>query len=191
MAVDDCGRGLATFVRYNGTAADMYGNVFDPSTGWGTPTLIGPAAGGWHPHESSIAAAAPGEFFVVWEQRDRSAYGNNSVWSRTWNASTGWGEAIRLSDGFSYTDWMWPSIAANENGEVVVSWTEGNSTMQNVVAVRYTPGIGWGTIVTIDSSNIYSASLSRVAMAPNGDTVVIWGQSDGINDLLWGRVYLV
>jgi hypothetical protein len=28
-------------------------------------------------------------------------------------------------------------------------------------------------------------------MAPNGDTVVIWGQSDGINDLLWGRVYLV
>jgi hypothetical protein len=191
MAVDDSGRGLATFVRYNGTAANMYGNVFDPSTGWGTPTLIGPAAGGWHPSGGSIAAAAPGEFFVVWEQRDRSAYGNNSVWSKTWNASIGWGEAIRLSDGSSYTNWMWPSIAANQNGEACVSWTEGYGTMTDVVAVRYTPGTGWGTVVTIDSSDNYSASLSWVAMDPNGDTVVIWGQSDGINDLLWGRVYLV
>jgi len=190
MDVDDSGRGLAAFFIHNGTAWDMYGNLFDPLTGWGIPTHIGPVAGGWHPFGGFVAAGALGEFFVVWEQTDSYEYGNRTVWARTWTEWGGWSAPVKLNSGVSTNDQMFTSIAANGRGEALASWTEGDTTMEDVVAARYTPGMGWGTPEVIDSSETYRAYLSSIAMAPNGDAVAIWRQSDGDFDLLWGRIFL-
>lgn len=191
LDVDDTGRGLAAFFIYNGTAWDMYGNIFDPVTGWGVPAHIGPVAGGWHPFGGFVAAGAPGEFFVVWEQTDDYASGGNrTVWSRIWRESDGWSEAVKLNSGASRNNQMFTSIAAAENGEAFASWTQGDSVMEDVVAVRYTPATGWGVPEVIDSTDAYRAYLSSLAMAPNGDAVAIWRQYDGETDLLWGRAFL-
>jgi hypothetical protein len=190
LDVDDTGRALATFFLYNGTAWQMYGNLFDPVTGWGTPVQIGPADNGWHPFGGFVSAGAPDQFFVIWEQATTYDGEYKSVWSRTWSASSGWGESVKLNEGYSTNSRMFTSISACENGEALASWTEGDNAMQSVVAARYTPGTGWAASVTIDSSEEYPAYLSYSSMAPNGDTVIIWRQSDGENDLLWGRVYL-
>lgn len=191
MDVDRGGHCLAVFFKSNGTAWEMYGNLYSIATDtWGTPTRIGPAENGWHPSRGDVTADGQGNFFVIWEQSSSRLGGEGSVWSRTFSLDTGWSPAVRLSSGTSTDTWMLPCIAANWYGEVIASWTQNDGTIQNVFAVHFTPGTGWGTPVVIDSSDEFRAYLSQVAIAPDGDSVAIWRQSNGTDDLLWGRIYL-
>ena len=122
---------------------------------------------------------------MVWEQAGSYSGGNRTVWSRTWTDSSGWSPPTKLNSGVSTNNQMFTSIAACAKGEAFASWTEGDSVMENVVAARYTPSMGWGAPVVIDSSDTYRAYLSSLAMEPNGNAAAIWRQSDGENDLLW------
>jgi PKD domain len=191
MDVDETGTALATYVLYNGTAWELFGNIFDPINGWGVPTHIGPSAGGWHPSEGRVAAAGSlGEFFVVWQQTDSYGGTNWTIWSRNWTNWGGWSPAVRLSPTPSADSMIFPRIAASACGEAVVSWSQGSSVLKDVVVSRYDPVLGWGVPEVVDPSLTMNAYLGEVAMSPNGDTAVIWRQSDGENDLLWGRMYL-
>lgn len=185
IAVDNAGSALATWFIYNGTAWDMYANLFTPIDGWGEPTLIGPADNGWHPRSAGIAAGCEGEFFVIWQQSNVSSGGVYSVWSRHWTDSDGWEESVRISTEDSASGMLYPAIGANRAGQVVATWSQEGVVSLDVLASRYTPGTGWSIPEVIDNFDSWNAMFSKAAIDPLGNVVVIWD----VESIIWGRVY--
>ena len=189
MDVNESGFAVATFVYDDGYNGSMYGNVYDPSSGWGVPTLIGPANGGWYTMGGYVAHGAKGEFFVVWDQwNDYSATGI-SPWSVIWSESSGWSAPTKLtmaSTGYNSD----ARIAANANGQAMAVWSEDNGMGRHMAAARYTPASGWGSPAVISSSSNIVSYYDGVAMAANGNAVAFWLDYDGTHELIWGNAYL-
>ncbi len=190
MDGNESGCAVATFDYYDGYNGTMYGNIYDPSSGWGVPTLIGPANGGWDPFGGYVAHGATGEFFVVWDQMDEYAGTGRSPWSVIWSESSGWSAPTKLNTMVSTGYGMNARIAANANGEAMAVWTEGNETIRYMTAARYTPASGWGSPVVIKSSQSIDAWYDGVAMSANGNAIAFWNEYDGSDELLWGSAYL-
>jgi len=190
MDVNESGYAVTTFDHYDGYNSTMYGNTYDPSSGWGVPTVIGPANGGWDPFGGFVAAGAEGEFFVVWDQMDEYAGTGRSPWSVIWSESSGWSAPTKLNTMVSTGYNMGARIAANSDGEAMALWTEGDDTMRYMTAARYTHASGWGSPAVIASSPNISAWYDGVAMTANGNAAAFWNEYDGSSELLWGNAYL-
>lgn len=75
----------------------------------------------------------------------------------------------------SYSD-----VAVGANGDAVAVWEEFdfNSSALNVYATRLTSGV-WGVPELLETDDAGHARNPQVAVAPNGDAVVLWSQHPG------------
>jgi len=86
-----------------------------------------------------------------------------------------------LSGGSSQVE-----IAVDSDGHVIAVWTMGG-LRGDIWSSRYTPGGGWGEAELIEVNNSGNAKNPHVAMAPNGDAVAVWSQSDGTRYNIWAN----
>ena len=188
MDVNDTGYAMAAWIDPD-SDYELTTNIYTPGVGWGLPAATGILTGGWYSSTGTMAVGSDGEFFVAYQQA--GYYGEQEVlsaWAMRWTESDGWEEPTMLSSGLSTNMALWPYISANSAGQAVTTWTDGEGFDTEVMASIYTPGVGWSAAeaVGLDDNVTW---FSKVAVAPNGDAIVIFKQYSSGDSYLWSREY--
>lgn len=98
--------------------------------------------------------------------------------------ATGWGNAATVEDAAGALGVS--SIGIDADGNAVAVWSQQDGRF-SIWANRFLPQSGWGAATLIESNDSVGATDGdpQVAVAPNGDAVAVWKQSDGSSAHLW------
>ncbi len=136
-----------------------------------------------------VAMNAGGDAVIVWKQSD-GAQGQifksecrGGVWSHPGNLS----DNISI-DGHGANS---PQVAMSANGEAVIVWQQHDGSNYQIFMSEYRGGswshpTGIGDNISPDGQNAESA---RVVMSADGDAVIVWMQSDGVNNQIFMSEY--
>jgi hypothetical protein len=187
VCMDDDGNAVAIWPQYNGASYDLWSNVYEAETGWGTAELIeSGSANVWHP---ALAMDGAGNAIAVWDQ-------SSNIWWNRYVAGSGWGTAALLeTDDTGYAGHA--RVAMTEAGDAMAAWFQHDGTRENIVSKRYVSGVGWGNVQLVENDDSGSAAFPDVAMDDNDDAVAVWCHFDGIRfnvksstyeaDIGWGQ----
>lgn len=149
--------------------------------GLGQAELIGSGSFAGAPQ---IAVSANGAVFIAWvaltagQQRIMVEHFENGAW-----------RAPETIDGFTgqTQNGIFPSIAADANGNAVAVWLQSDSSQQtfdigSVWSTRYSPGTGWTPPVRImaPGATVFFQA-PHVAMNASGTALAVWAQYDSVN----------
>jgi hypothetical protein len=185
IAMNSSGQAVAAWAQNDGTRANVWANLYTPSTGWGTPKLIETNDTG-NANRPQVAIDSGGNAHVVWIQDLGSV--KPSIWGNLYRPGTGWDVGFPLENETAAA--ANPSLGFNSSGNVMVVWDQieekvisPNQTIGywHVWVNLYTPSTGWGVagrIPTANDNSTYSG-LARVALDPKGNAIAIWLQNAG------------
>ena len=132
-----------------------------------------------------IAMDGSGNALAVWQQHDGMRF---NLWSNRYTAGAGWGAAT-LIETDNVSDATDPAIAVNASGNALAVWAQHDGVHRNIVANRYTVGIGWGTAVLIETDNAGNANQPQVVMDATGNGLAVWTQDDGTYQTVMANRY--
>ena len=132
------------------------------------------------PKEPDVAMDAAGNFVIVWQEPDDNDEG---IYGRRFAAN-----GQPLTDAFlvnTYTDMrqIEPSIAMNENGEFVITWTSGHDPGHRTYVTGrkyYANGIPYGPEFLV--TQLTNGHNPDVVIDDSGDFVVAWLRSGDSDD---------
>jgi ABC-type transport system involved in cytochrome c biogenesis ATPase subunit len=132
-----------------------------------------------------IAMADNGDFVVVWED-DQDENGLYQIYARGFNANGGQKFADMTVNTKSDGQQLKPAIAMAPNGDFVVVWEDDNN--ENRVYQIYARGFNANGSQKFADMTVNSVSTGQqynpaVAMASNGDFVVVWEDDQDKNGL--------
>ncbi len=147
-----------------------------------------PRVNSWAP---ASVVDANGVAFVAWLDNFSlgTVYDNGKTIKVRKNSSgSSWDSAVVLAESVAGNYLNPPQIGVDRSGNVIVVWAyqEGINN-RSIHAKRYTPAGGWETTATILRSGVTS-TISRepkLAVAGNGDAMVVWKESDGLKSKLY------
>jgi hypothetical protein len=134
--------------------------------------------------QAAVASDAAGNFVVVWESyasagTDTSA---RSIQARLYDAGgSPLGAEFQVNTSTT-GEQNAPAVARNSSGAFVVVWESNHSASDyNIIAQRYTAaGVKLGSELLVNSAFTAGAQEEpAVAMADNGDFVVVWSSPSG------------
>lgn len=177
LAVNASGDALALWQH----GPDIWSNRYLSGSGWGTAVAIDSAAGG--AADPAIAIDPSGNGFALWRQ---NAIGRNDVWFNRYLASEGWGTAslLETDDAGSAAG---PSIATDPAGNAIAVWRQSDGNVVNMVARVFSVDGGWAAPTLIETDDTGGAIENQIAIAANGDALVVWRQSDGTRNNIWAN----
>ena len=154
----------------------------DQDMSWEVETPIEAPAG--NAEAARIAMNAAGNGIAVWRQL--SLTNIYHVYAATYTVGTGWGPSTQV-DVSSYTVSSL-EVAIDLNGRGLAVWqrSDDENLAQSIYAARYTPTAGWGSVTSMEGSDV-TAFSPQVAMNPNGVGFAAWAQFDIAANLY--RVY--
>ena len=196
IAIDAGGNALAVWSQ----SGSIWSIRYTAGSGWGTAALIewtGGDAG-----DPQIVFDASGNALAVWQQ-DSGFSTNMRIWSNRYTVGSGWGgfPAIIQTDisGGATANAVTPRIAIDADGNALAVWVQPDGASDNTPDVwvnRYTAGSGWGTTANLGQVRIntpgaagQSAGMPQIAIDGSGNALVVWTQSDGVNDSIWYNRY--
>jgi hypothetical protein len=174
VAVDPQGNALAVWAQFDGALGNnVWANRYTAGVGWGTAVQI-ETSGIDNSEGARVVMDAAGNGLAVWRKREVTI----DVWANRYTAGVGWGTAGRIEtdDAGNANN---PQLAIDASGNALAVWSQDDGLHTNIVANRYTAGVGWGTATLIESDSAGDASIPQIACAANGDAVAVWVQSDG------------
>ena len=137
-----------------------------------------------------VALNVNGDAVIVWRQSD----GSNSQIFRSEYRNGSWADPVGLSDNISpdgQSALFAPQVALNDNGEAVIVWSQSDGMNTHIFRSEYRNG-SWSDPVDL-SDNISpdgtDADSPQVALNDNGDAVIVWSQSDGMNTHIFRSEY--
>lgn len=155
-----------------------------------SPDLPGGAKqAGW----SRVAMDDSGNTIIVWEQWEdtgnyhqifKSEYRNGS-WTHPANLVTDYISPADHDSGY-------PDVAMDNNGQAIIAWSQENTVGDYMIFKSEYRSGSWTDPADIDdyiSTSGQDAWEPHVAMDPNGDAIIAWGQSDGSNDQIFMSEY--
>lgn len=181
ISIDRFGNAIAVWQQSDGSRFNIWSSRYLAGVGWGAATLIENNDAGYAgpPH---IAADASGNALAVWHQSDGIRL---NIWAARYDVSSGWGtpELIETTDPGARS----PRVAMSANGDALVVWEQWDGMSAfNIVANRYTAGVGWGAPSVINTE-VGDALNARLATGANGTTIVVWEQFAGVQPSIWAR----
>src|SRR5438093_1589767 len=127
---------------------------------------------------AAVAVDDAGDFVIVWasQGQDGAGYG---VYAQRFNAAGVAAGAEFRVNATTAGDQFQPSVAMDQDGDFVVSWSspgQDGSTGLGVIARRFnSAGVAQGGELVVNSQNIdFDQQYSRVAMDAGGGFVVTW-----------------
>ncbi|WP_339672576.1 Ig-like domain-containing protein [Dasania marina] len=140
---------------------------------WGEAVKIenGAASG----RDVQVAVNESGNALAVWVQSNGV---QDSIWANRYTAIDGWGTAalIETNDAGPAAT---PQLAIDDDGNVLVVWSQSNGSVASVWANRYTVGAGWGVAGLLEVDDTGAVLNPKIAVDNNGNTFAIWSQYDG------------
>ena len=201
VAFDASGNALAVWQQSDGSRRNIWSNRFKAGTGWGTAELI-EWNNGADADNPQIAVAGNGDAVAVWQQNGNSGPPTR-IWSNRYTVGSGWGgfPALIQTDisGGGTATALAPQIAMDASGNALAVWVQPDGASDNTPDIwvsRYTVGSGWGTTanhgqvrINIPGATGSPAGWPQIAIDANGNALVVWYQSDGVNDSIWANRY--
>ncbi len=185
IAVDGDGNAFAVWNHWYGSGNSVMANRYVAGYGWLNAEIIDL---GWgNTGAPKVATDGAGNAFAVWWQLEGA---RQSIWASRYVLGEGWEvpELIETDDAFNAFD---PVIAADQDGNAIAVWIQGDGTGQSVFANRYTEGVGWGTHVVIESEASGDANMPDLAGDGSGTYTAVWAHNDGVRNNVWANRYTV
>lgn len=141
------------------------------------------------PSVSSLGAASVvdpnGVAFVAWV--DNNSLGTvldngRTIKVRRSASGNSWDSAVVLAESVTGSYLNAPQIGVDGSGNVIVVWEYRESSSRSLHARRYTPAGGWETTATVLRAGASTSVrlYPQLAVAGNGDAMVVWRESDGL-----------
>lgn len=180
LALNRQGAGMVVWEQQEGSAVhEVHARTVSINNSHGATTSLGTGIAAF----PDVAIDEQGRALAVWVQ---GASPVNQIWARSFHPDTGWGTAQRMSRPED-TRGAQPRAAINEAGEMAVVWMQTVDVMYQVHARRFSPTLGWGTAVRLDSAP-YDAWTPQVSLDADGRLLSTWYQPDGAGRLdLWAN----
>jgi len=140
--------------------------------------------------DPQVAMDENGNAIIIWYQYDgvrsyqifKSEY-RNGVWTHPSNRSD-------YISPYGQEAWF-THVAMNNNGNAIIVWQQSDGTNSQIFKSEYRNG-AWHYPVSL-SDNIspdgQDAGRPQVAMDNNGNAIIVWYQSDGVNDQIFKSEY--
>ena len=177
LVVDEALNAIAVWTLDTEAGGVIYANRYTRVDLWGdAPEPISDAAG--DAANPKLAADAAGNAFAVWVRG--TAASDQNIWANQYDVEAGtWGDPGLLQDG-NVTRARLPSVAADPAGNAIAVWVQvDDDTDKDVIrAIRYEPGTGWGSAVTIGSPQ-FTVSSTDVGMDDQGGAIAVWDELSG------------
>ncbi len=175
IAFDAAGNALAVWQQQTQASRyDIWANRYTAGAGWETAALIETADDGQalSPH---IAVDTSGNAIAVWHQSDGARM---NIRANRYTAGAGWGMAELIETG-DLGDAGVARVGFDAAGNAHVVWHQSDGVRTSIWAQAYIAGSGWDTAGLIETDNAGNASYPQIAVAPNGNAIAVWHQSDG------------
>jgi len=178
-------RGNATVVWQEYTSRRILAVRYLPGSGWTPAVRIDSGTGdGFDP---DVGANPSGSVIAVWEEANGSV---RHVMTAQYVSGVGWASPIAVDgSGQPATFRLDPRVGIDDGGNAIVVWSQSNGTEDSIWSARYTPALGWSSPVLVEGS-VGNAWFPFLAVAPGGEAVVVWKQSDYTRFNAWTSRYV-
>lgn len=150
---------------------------------WGAPVFVQsePGDGVRSPR---IALDAAGAGVAVWAQSQGTL---ESVWANRFVGGE-WGTPEPVDED-DLNDASFAEVALAATGDGVAVWVSLDPSGFDLWASRFADGV-WATPVPIETDDTGGVFVPALALAPSGDGVVVWPQSDGARINIWASRFV-
>ena len=182
VAIDAAGDAVAVWYQSDGTRTNIWASRYTAGAGWATAVLLeNDDAGG--AVDPQVALDPGGNATVVWSQSDGT---RPSIWANRYTVGSGWGApALIETDDAGWASR--PSVGVDASGVARVVWSQSNFFRYSIWTNRFVPGAGWGTRALVETLDTGDAYYPRITVAPTGEAVAVWQQSDGARENIWAN----
>jgi hypothetical protein len=136
----------------------------------------------------SIARNASGSAVAVWTQFDGT---RSNLWAGFYDAQTGAWSTPVLAETLDDADVVSPQVALDAAGNAMAVWVHAATGSNALRAVRYTAANRtWGASQVLSPADANAVSRARIALAANGNGIVIWEAAQKTPGSLTHRVYV-
>lgn len=171
VAMDGAGGAMAVWYQPNNGKSSIWASRRTPGGGWEAPQAI--SRYDQHAGNPQVAMDRNGNAMAVWTQWEGTS---NNIWANRYVKGGGW-ETAKLIDTASYDAYL-PQVAMDQSGNAIAVWYQSNGTAYHIQAARYAAATGWDPVIrTLDASE-QGAVNPQLAMAPGGNAMVLWQQTD-------------
>lgn len=194
IAIDQMGNAIVVWSMPDGSSPgnSIFARRYDAVTGW-EPSVLIEDAGGEAALLPQVAMDHKGNAIAVWGQKDPEGIGSPNVdingnlvfrvFANRYEINQGWGIPVLLSPDRGSVGF--PQVAMNQDGNAVVSWPNEYGILWTV---RFQPDTGW-TEATFSNQSVFPftggrliVSSPHLAMASNGDVLMVWEQDLRLSD---------
>ena len=150
------------------------GQPVHAGSGWGSAGPIDSLNASTANSNPHVALDGAGNAIAVWHRPDGSW---DSIWSSRYVAGTGWGAPV-LIETDNTNSAREARVAFDTNGNAMAVWIQSDGLRNNVLANRYTAGVGWGSAVLIETDNAGPAMEARIVFDGSGNATAVWSHRD-------------
>jgi hypothetical protein len=148
----------------------VWANRYTVGSGWegaGPIDAINTSTPNANPH---VALDGAGNAIAVWHRPDGSW---DSIWSSRYVAGIGWGAPV-LIETDNTNSARDARVAFDTGGNAMAVWIQSDGVRNNVLANRYTAGVGWGSAVLIETDDTGPAQEPRIVFDGSGNATAVW-----------------
>jgi hypothetical protein len=113
------------------------------------------------------------------------------VATNRYSAGAGWGSAVLLEIDPAIVSRN-ARVAADGAGNAIAVWEQNAGLGANVMASRYSAGVGWGSAVLIETNGAGPAFVPQIVIDASGSATALWSQRDvaGFTVNIWANRYV-
>lgn len=185
VAMSASGRAIAVWTRYDFLGGSrVWSKVWVPGAGWSAGARVD-ANVDEVSYQARIAADGAGNGLAVWWQTPTPRL-QQGVWSRRYDAATGWGEVRLVDDHEVDRECRGLQVSMNVKGDALVAWSEVKPSAGRVCARTYAAATGWNAAQILGGDDV-RADRPAAAIGGRGEALVVWAQEDDTGTHLWSR----
>jgi len=195
-AIDAQGNALVVWRQSDGSNSQVFKSEYT-GRGWTHPSDLfdNISPDGQDVECPCVAMNAAGDAVIAWSQHDGThlqvfvSQRSNGIWSHPADLT----DSIS-PPGKNASD---VGVAMDDNGDAILVWSQSDSGNQLQIFMSEYRGGSWTHPLDLDdnispdppSSSMPGASAPHVAMADNGEAVIVWRQSDGFSYQVFKREF--
>ena len=191
VAMDDNGNAIIVWQGFDGSYYQVFKSEYRNGS-WTNPTDITDTVsiGGQHAYAPQVAMDNNGNAIIVWYEFDGSNY---QIFKSEYRNGS-WTNPSNLLDNISPNgqDAYTPHVAMDNIGNAIIVWRQWGGDTWQIYKSEYRSG-SWTHPSSLADDNIsidgYSALDPLVAMDNNGNAIIVWYQSDGVNNQIFKSEY--
>ena len=187
ILVDSDGDALATWSQMGPTYTNLWVNLYQAGSGWGTAGFIEYNDGDVRNPQVALDEAA-GNGLIVWEQDTAPGPAPSNVWAIEYSSGSGWGTAELIESSFGNA--RVPQVAFDSTGKAIAVWQQyDGSARDDIRANTWSPTDGWGTATEIETTDAGSSRAPQLVIDSTDKATVVWSSDDGSRFNIWATTY--